>query len=735
MTGNRISPGFDPTDSENGEKGYKGCGKGMMQKANTVLPMLRRAFVVILVLSLSLGFWSAEAFEGKGYDTNRASLLGYMLKEQLGVHNFGQKNIDAAMSKDAFKLYLKQLDPQKRFLLQSDVKKLKAYSDKIAAEIQTGRIELPEMGAKVLAPRVSAVQKMIRESLQRDFDFSQDETIETDADKLDYCKTEKELKERWRKILKYEVLNQYLILVDDFKKETAEAQKVAREKVLKSYDELFSRVRKEKRSEQYDRYFSAIARTFDPHTDYFPPVSKEAFEVSMKGSFEGIGATLREESGYIKVESVMPGSPAFRQGQLQAGDTILKVAEGSGEPVDIFDMRITDAVKLIRGKKGTEVRLTVKKQDGTQLVIPIVRDVVQIEETFAKSTVLEDVTTGRDVGYIKLPGFYRDLSGDNHGGGGRNSTDDMRNEVQKLEARNIGGLILDLRHNGGGSLSDAVNIAGLFIGKGPIVQVKSRSGTMKTLSDEDPSIQYNGPLIILVDKLSASASEILTGALQDYGRAVVIGGEHTHGKGTVQMMVNLDNVIPFPNMDKFKPLGALYQTIQKFYRITGESTQYKGVVPDIVVAERLKCMKIGERYLDFALPWDRVEPVPYEKWIQQPDIKTLKSKSDERVRSSQDLLKIAKETERICEQQKKTIRSLNIDAVRKERSETGNEEKGFHGFPKGEKKAGDTTQLTEEDKKNLWTAEVGKDPYVREAMEVLRDMITAIRSESRSTVQ
>lgn len=689
------------------------------------LPMLKRVIVAILIFYLSLGLLPADAFKGKNYDVNRASLLGYMLKEHLGIHNFGNKKIDKTLSRNAFKLYLKQLDPQKRFLLRSDVKKLSAYSDKIDDELQTGRIELPEAGAKILAPRVSQVQKIIKGFLSGDIDFSQDETIETDADKLDYCKTDKELKERWRKILKYEVLNQYLILVDDFKKEASDAQKTAREKVMKSYNDLFSRISKEKISEQYDRYFDSIARTFDPHTDYLPPEGKEAFEVSMKGSFEGIGATLREESGYIKIESVMPGSPAFRQGQLQAGDTILKVAQGGDEPVDIFDMRINDAVKLIRGKKGTEVRLTVKKQDGTRLVISIVRDIIQMEETFAKSAVLKDETTGRIFGYIKLPVFYRDMSDQDHGGSGRNSTDDVKDEIKKLESSNINGLILDLRHNGGGFLSDAVNIAGLFIDSGPVVQIKSRSGKMSTLSDEDSSVYYKGSLVVLVDKLSASASEILAGALQDYGRAVIIGGEHTHGKGTVQMMVNLDDVIPFSNMEKFKPLGGLRMTIQKFYRITGESTQYKGVVPDVILPDRLKCMKIGERYLDYALPWDKVKPVPYKKWTQQPDIKTLKSKDDERVRSSQDFMNVVKEGERICEQQKKTIHPLDIDAVRKERSESGNEANGFHGHANIEKKAGDNTQLTEEDKKNLWIGEVKKDPYVQEAIAVLRDMITA----------
>lgn len=683
--------------------------------------MFKRTFAAILICFLSLGLPSANAFKGKDHDRNRASLLAYMLKEHLGIHNFGHKKIDNAFSKNAFKLYLRQLDPQKRFLLQSDVKKLRAYSNRIDDEIQSGMIELPEVGAKVLAPRILKVETMIKELLSGDFDFARNEMIETDVDKLDFCKTERELRDRWRKILKYEVLNHYLVLLDDFKKEATDAQKEAREKVTKSYDDLFARMRKEKKSEQYDRYLSAIARAFDPHTDYMPPVSKEAFDVSMKGSFEGIGATLREETGYIKVEAILPGSPAFRQGQLQPGDIILKVAEADNDPVDIFDMRIADAVRLIRGKKDTEVRLTVKKQDGTQLVIAIVRDTIQLEETFAKSGVIRDETTGRDFGYIKLPVFYRDMNDQNHGGSGRNSMDDVMNEIRALESRDIKGLIFDLRHNGGGMLSDAVSIAGLFLGRGPVVQIKSSSGKMSTLSSNDSSVQYRGFLVILVDELSASASEILAGALQDYGRAVIIGGVHTHGKGTVQRVVDLDNVIPLQNMEKFKPLGALKLTIQKFYRVTGESTQYKGIVPDIILPDRLRCMKMGEKYLDFALPWDRVKPVPFEKWRQLPDIRTLKMKSDERVRSNQDFVNVVRESERICQQQKKTNHSLNADAARKERSESGKEAMDFHGSLSRGKKSGDEMQQIKEDKKNHWVNELKKDPYVREALAVLRD--------------
>ncbi len=685
--------------------------------------MLKRFFIIILLFSLCIS--PVYGYKGADYDTYKSGLLGYMIKEHLSVHNFGNKKFDNNLSRNAFKLYIKQLDSQKRFLLKSDINKLKAYADKIDDEIHTGRIELPLTASKILTTRINQVQKIVDDILSRDFDFSIHETIETDPDKLDYCKTLDELKERWRKIIKYEILSNYLILIDDFKKDPVEAMKTAKENVKKGHDEVFSRMLKEKRSDHYNRYFSAVARSFDPHTDYLPPEGKEEFEISMRGSFEGIGAVLREEGGYIKIESIKPGGPAFKQGELEAGDIILKVAQADGDPVDLFGMRVSDAVKLIRGKKGTEVRLTVKKQDASQRVISIIRDIIPIDETFAKSTILKDKSKGKKYGYIKLPAFYRDLTDPAHGGSGRNSTDDVKKELANLLGQNVEGIILDVRHNGGGFLGDAIGIAGLFIESGPIVQIKSARGKITTHNDDDPAIYYKGPLVILVDKTSASASEILAAALQDYGRAVIIGSEHTHGKGTVQMMVNLDEVIPWHNMEKYKPLGGLRLTIQKFYRITGESTQYKGVIPDIILPDRMKNMKIGERYLDYALPWDKIKKVSFKKWSEQPDIKTLKLKSKERVQRNPIFLEIIKDSEKIGEQQKKTTKSLNIDIMRQEKAQLGIDTKGFHGGRRDKKQ--ETPQgKTEDEKRDLWADDLINDPYINEAMNVISDMISGI---------
>jgi carboxyl-terminal processing protease len=495
--------------------------------------------------------------------------------------------------------------------------------------------------------------------------------------------------------------------------------------VLKTYDQFFSRIAQEKEAEHYERFFSAVTNAFDPHTDYMPPMNKEDFDINMRGSLEGIGATLKEDENYIKVVSVIIGSPAARQGQLQAEDIILKVGEGANAPVDIIGMRVKDAVRLIRGKKGTEVRLTIRKPDGKILNVPIIRDVIQIEDTFVKGVTIRDEKTGDQFGYIRVPSFYRDFEKTRNGDGGRNSTDDVRAELKNFKSGDIKGLIIDLRNNGGGALADAVKIAGLFIKTGPIVQVKNSSNRISTLSDDEPDITYTGPVVILVNKISASASEILAGALQDYNRAVIMGGEHTHGKGTVQTLINLDDNIPFQNMEEYKPLGALKLTFQKFYRISGESTQYRGVIPDLILPDMMNNLKTGEQYLDFALPWDTVKPVEYSKWPKcGPDIAGLKEKSLKRIAANEKLTDMKNEAEKLAEKQKNTLKSLNISDVRREieesRKQKGKDDESGHGSSKLYREA-----KTPEEKKEALLKELSEDAYVNEAMSVLGDIITA----------
>ncbi|ALC18184.1 periplasmic carboxy-terminal processing protease lipoprotein [Desulfuromonas soudanensis] len=687
---------------------------------------------LLLALLLSIGAASGLATPD-AYDASRAKLLGYVLKEQLTRHHYSHKALDDDLSQAAFGLYLNQLDGQKRFLLQKDVVRLQGYAKKIDDEISKGTIELPRVGAEIMARRIAVVRTLVEELLAGDFDFAKAETLETDPEKIEFCANDAELKERWRKTLKYQFISRFLSLQEDeVPKEgekapsVAELRKKAKEKVLKNQLEFLDRLERETEQDHLDRYFNAVTRAYDPHTNYLPPTEKEDFDISMKGSLEGIGATLQEEDGYIKVVRVIPGSAAARQGQLHAEDLILQVAQGTEEPVDVTDTRLRDAVTLIRGPKDSEVRLTVKKPDGTRLVIPIIRDVVQIDETFVKSTTLTD-PKGKTLGYIRIPSFYRDFQDSGHGGTGRNSTDDMRRELEKLAGQKIDGLIVDLRNNGGGALTDAVSIAGLFIKEGPVVQVRSSYGEMKVLADEDPSISYSGPLVVLVNQFSASASEILAGALQDYGRALVLGGDHTHGKGTVQAVIDLDRMVPFRNMDKYKPLGALKVTIQKFYRVSGDSTQYRGVVPDIVLPDRLKHLKSGEQYIDYSLPWDKVEGTNYSRWPKiGATIEELRAGSAARVSADKEFSAISEEARVAKERMDQSQQSLQIDDLRREREEARRLESEGKGLvsPHGAVPAAGDKEESTVDSADAWIDELAEDPYVLEAQSVLDDMQT-----------
>jgi len=705
---------------------------------------LKTFLAFLLLFSLLYGSGDAQGpHQPADYEANRARLLSYLIRNSLETNHFTHKKIDDNISEAAFGLYLKQLDYQKRILLMEDVVNLRKYSKLMDDEMNSGNLELPIRGSATLSARAATVHEMVKEILSGDFDFSTKEFIETDVEKTEYCKDDLELRERWRKILKYEMLLQYLGQTEEHASVAGETPKTkdrqddkkpsedkdlrnsARDKVLKTYDYFFSRISREKEAERYERFFNAVTRAFDPHTDYMPATDKEDFDISMRGSLEGIGATLKEDEGQIKVVNVMAGSPASRQGQLQAEDIILKVGEGANESVSLSGMRVKDAVKLIRGKKGTEVRLTIKKPDDKILIIAIVRDIIQIEDTFVKSAVLKNSETGDTFGYIKIPSFYRDFEGTSNGNKGRNVTDDIRAALTNVKAQNIKGLILDLRNNGGGALTDAVKIAGLFIKTGPVVQVKSSNDTITTLSDDVPEIAYDGPVVILVNTISASASEILAGALQNYGRAVIMGGAHTHGKGTVQAIQDLDSNIPFQNMEAYKPLGALKLTIQKFYRINGDSTQYRGVVPDIVLPDMMSGLKTGEQYLDFALPWDTVKPVTYAPWRKcRPDMSALREKSRSRVKSSRQFIDMDKEAVRLAEKRKNTLRSLNIEDVSKEIEEARRQkEKDLKTSPSRNKPANEAK--TPEGKREEFLKAVSDDTYVKEAMSFIGDMITA----------
>ncbi len=698
----------------------------------SIIPQFRcRRFARLALISLLLLFGSATASLAKKapaevFDKDHNQLIALILSQQLPSQHFSHQALNDALSHKAYDLYLRQLDPRKRFLLQEDVQVLKAFADHVDDELSRGNVVLPDAGMEVLNDRIRMVDGFVDSLLNKGFDVAAGERLEIEPKKLEFAANRDALRERWRLGLKMQVIEAYFdILTDKNKKQPPEAVldptqhpqewQDAIKKVRESTHRSLGRLLQQSRQDHYDRYFDAITRAYDPHSDYMAPTSKEDFDIQMSGSLEGIGALLREDEGLIKVVRIIPGSAAEKQGQLQAEDTILAVGEKDGEPVDISEMRIREAVGFIRGAKGTEVRLYVQKPDGRKQTVPIIRDVVRIEETYVKSTVFQQGKA--NYGYLRIPSFYRDFAAQSNGKEGRNVTDDTLAELKKLKQQKVKGLIIDLRNNGGGALTDAVQISGLFLSGGPVVQVKDSHDSIRILEDEDADVDYNGPLIVLVNQFSASASEILAAALQDYGRAFVIGGAHTHGKGTVQAMMDLNRNLPLFQLQRSDDLGALKLTIQKFYRVTGGSTQYKGVEPDLVVPSMFDYLETGEKYMDYSLPWDQVSAVEYERWKEgRPAIEKLRQSGERWVAENSTFRRIKQETEKAKQRSKQTNVLVALESMWKERMEleqTRKEAKAAGLLPDGDE---DEAPLPEEKKLDQLAA---TDPYVQVALHLL----------------
>lgn len=612
----------------------------------------------------------------------REMVLGNILKGALENMHLSNKQIDDSLSENAFKVYLERLDYGKQFLLQSDVKALEKYKREFDDMLISGDLKILDTSSELMNKRIGQIEKYVEGLLAKTMDYTKKETLETDPKKRTFAANEKDLYAHWEKLMKYEVMSRIVdskeeqngLATDekgnkkkptsDKKLSDVEIEKDARSKVLKSYKKIFARLVNEKRSDKLDKFYNAITKVFDPHTNYLVPEEKEDFDIDMSGKLEGIGAILREDNSYIKVERIVPGSASWKTKEVEAEDIILKVGQGKEEPVDVVDMSLRDAVKLIRGKKGTEVRLTIKKPNGLIKVVPITRDVVEIDESYVKGTVLELAPNKTKIGYINIPKFYRDFNDR----AGRNVTDDTRKEIVRLNKEGVEGVIIDLRNNGGGALEDARMISGLFVEKGPVVQVKAHTGAVDVLADTDSTIDFKKPTIVLINRFSASASEIVAAALQDYGRAVIVGGEFSHGKGTVQAVVDLDGYVS-PMAKSYSPLGALKITIQKFYRINGSSTQYKGVTPDIILPDQFSHLESGEKFLDYSIPWGEVPPVKFEKWKNKNDLKALRANSVVRVKKDEKFSHLNDAMKWYKEQKAKTKRSLTMADFEKERKD------------------------------------------------------------------
>lgn len=692
----------------------------------------------IVIMMLIAGSFLAFKTMGNGTPANPPSKYEQIMKlvgEMLSQAHFSPQDIDDAFSKKVFSKFTNDLDPEKNMFLKTDFSTMKKQEVRIDDELKGAPVEIFKTVGNVFDTRMEEAASLSKEILSNPFDFTIDEEVILDADQLDYPVDMSEKKERWRKKLKYMTLERYADLLETREKNKGkegflvksdkELEKEARERVQKIMDRTFDRYRyKFNEDDKFNVYVNAITTTMDPHTEFFPPVDKRYFDEEMSGRFFGIGASLQYDDGNIKIASVLAGSPAAKSGEIQAGDIIQKVAQGDEEPVDLTGYVVTDAVKIIRGKKGTEVNLTLKKVDGSIKVVSIIRDEIVQDETFARSAIVNN--NGSKIGYIFLPEFYADFDRPN----GARSYIDVAREVTKLKEEKVDGIVIDLRNNGGGSLYDVVQMAGLFIKDGPIVQVKDRDNNPSVLKDKDRNVLYDGPLAVMVNEFSASASEIFAAAIQDYGRGVIIGSTSTYGKGTVQRNIGLDPEHGFSMSNS--DLGTVKLTLQKFYRINGGSTQLRGVYSDIVLPDNLEYLKVREKDDPDALQWDEVKKSPYDSWDAGYSLETIKELSRQRLENDPTFRLIKENTEWLSEQNSRKY-SLQLDKYRDHQDKIRGTIRQIESLMKLRDQL-DVTSLSKEkdrwkedkikqERFQLWLSNLRKDIYLNQAVSVINDII------------
>ncbi|TXE07265.1 tail-specific protease [Seonamhaeicola algicola] len=694
----------------------------------------------VLSLLLLLAFASCS-FTTKTFDNpDKDKLLVQIITFVLERGHYDPIAMDDNFSQELFDDYIETLDPFKRYFYESDIKDFEKYKLQLDDQLKATDVTFFNETHERLITRIREAKEIYNQVLSEPFDYTINESFDTDYDKDDFVKNKKQMKERWRKQLKFSTLSNY----DDIhiqeeqarkndasyvSKTEAQIEKEAREATKKSLEIYFNdNIDDLQREDWFSIYVNTIVEEFDPHTYYLAPRNKEAFDMDMSGKLEGIGARLQKRMDYIKIVELISGGPAWRSNELDVEDVILKVKQEDEEyPIDIVGMRINDAIKYIKGPKGTKVTLTIKKVDGTIKEVTIVRDVVELGETYAKSSVVEK--EGKNFGIINLPKFYVDFNDYKN----VNAAQDVKKEIERLKAEGIEGLILDLRNNGGGSLPTVVDMAGLFIKDGPIVQVRSTGDNKEVLKDRDKSISWDGPLVILVNELSASASEIMAAAMQDYKRAIVIGSKQTYGKGTVQNVYNLNDLV---RNSTSGDLGALAFTTQKYYRINGGSVQLEGVQSDVTVPGRFSYIEVGEKEKENPLPYDEITPADYTPWENYFDYEATINKSKARMSNNEQLKLIDENAKWVKSKIDETVVSLNYNQYKKDAELNDEEGKKFdaiskyktnltfrsHAYEKSLFEQ-DTTDLKE--KRERWHNNLAKDVYVEEAINVLEDLKTA----------
>ncbi len=704
--------------------------------------MMSKKFIPVLLVLTAASLFLAFQTQGRSDKDNPKSKYIRILRN-VGVlleqGHYSPKKIDDNFSKEVLKKFIADLDNDRNIFLQGDIDELKKFDSKIDDEIHGAELLSFYSINEVYLKRLNETSVLYKDILAKPFDFSKEENVQLDREKLSNPKNEAERKEIWRKRLKYMTLSRYADLQEsreknkdkeDFKyKADSTLEREARDAVRKQIERFFTTKKtRETSDENFSTFVNAITGVMDPHTNYFAPIDKRSFDEGMRGSFFGIGAQLKEDDGKIKIATLISGGPAWKGGDLKVEDEIIKIGQGTDEPVDVTGYSVTDAVKLIRGaEKGSEVKLTVRRIDGSVKVISLLRDEIKLDDTFAKSAIING---DHKVGYIYLPEFYIDFANPN----GAKCSEDVAKEIKKLKDENVEGIIIDLRGNGGGSLPEVVKMAGLFIEDGPVCVVKGREEKPYQWKDKDKSVLYTGPLTVMVDEFSASASEIFAAAIQDYKRGIVIGSTSTFGKGTVQRTIPLNPESENPAFanKNTEDLGSVKLTLQKYYRVNGGSVQLKGVTPDIVIPNRLEYLKFRERDESYSLPWDEIGKADYKTWTTTISADAVVKYGSELVTGNPNFKKIRETVDWLDKYNDKEY-SLNLAKYKEEQKLLKAKVAELDKLYKLTKEMNvknteaDMAVLNEAkdklEKNNQWLKRVSGDIYIDETVKVMYNMI------------
>ena len=690
--------------------------------------MAKSLFIVFLFFIYAINY--IFSFDNPSKDKLLIEVVSYVLNKG----HYSPSQINDEFSEEVYQNYLNGVDSRHLFFIQSDIDFFDSFKYEIDDQIKSSKIQFFNVSHQRYLKRLDQVKSFYPSLLNQVFDFNIDEKINLDFKNSTYSKSLSELKKQWRKFLKFNALGIYSNLkdVENKKKEknpeyslrSDSDLEIETREVLKEDMKYFFEARYDlNRNDYFSIYVNSIALQFDPHTSYFAPSAKDRFDQNISGKFEGIGARLTKRNQEVEIVDIISGGPVWRENSLRPGDKILKVAQTDETPVDVVGMRLDDVIKLIKGPKGTQVILTVRKVDGSILDVTLTRDIIELEEAFAKSSIIEKDNIR--YGLINLPRFYVDFQDY----GQRNAATDVKNEIQKLKNQGVKGIIIDLRNNGGGSLQTVVDMAGYFIENGPIVQVKSTGGKKQILFDTDSHIEWNGALVLIVNEFSASASEILAAAFQDYRRGIVLGSKQTYGKGTVQNMIDLNKII---SGNTYGDLGAVKLTTDKFYRINGGSTQLEGVKSDVIFPNRYSYIKVGERDQENPLKWDKISPANYQTFINEERFLSIIEKSNKRLESNPYVKLIDEQAKVIKRRQENSEFTLNYEDLIKEKAIENSETEKFKKLTEFtntltfyptkmdlDKILNDSVLVK---KRKRWEETLSKDIYIDEAVNILSDL-------------